>query len=60
MVSSSSIDMTSMIYPINVLENNKIKETLNSFVSAKERNPWYSVDFEEELTFDNVMYIGFA
>ena len=55
MVSASSIDMKSMMYPINVLESNKITEQLNSFVSAKERNPWYSVDFEEELKFDNVM-----
>ena len=55
MASASSIDMKSMMYPINVLDNNKITEPLNSFLSAKERNPWYSVDFEEELTFDNVM-----
>ena len=55
MASASSIDMKSMMYPINVMDNNKITEPLNSFLSAKERNPWYSVDFEEELTFDNVM-----
>ena len=44
-----------MTYPFNVLENNDNNDPSKSFVSAKERNPWYSIDFEEELNFDNVI-----
>ena len=55
MATASSFDMKALTYPINVLENYGNSIASKSFVSAKERNPWYSVDFEEELTFDNVI-----
>ena len=59
MVTASSFDMKSMTYPFNVLENNDNNDPSKSFISAKERNPWYSIDFEEELNFDNVISIWF-
>ena len=55
MASASSFDMTSMSYPNKVLENNADVDKTTPYISAKELNPWFSIDFNEELVFDNVM-----
>lgn len=59
MASASSFDMKSMNYPNKVLENNADADNTEPFVSAKELNPWFSIDFNDEMVFDNVISLCF-
>ena len=59
MASASSFDMKSMNYPNKVLENIADVDSTKPYVSAKELNPWFSIDFNDELVFDNVILLGF-
>ena len=53
---SSSFNMKSKSYPDHVLGRRK-NDAPRLYRSAKERNPWLYIDYEDELHLDNVNYL---